>query len=112
MNGQFFSKATSHRRRNRRTPQTQIIFKSRLGAHNVGNDCRMTINGADIRILQKGIAKKGNAIAAHKYAGKSTIRYKLVINILVGNLVWIQGPYPVSKFTDIKIFNKVLRNFH
>jgi hypothetical protein len=25
--------------------------------------------------------------------------------------VWIQGPYPAGKYTDIKIFNKVLRNF-
>jgi hypothetical protein len=25
--------------------------------------------------------------------------------------VWIQGPYPAGKYTDIKIYNKVLRNF-
>jgi hypothetical protein len=25
-----------------------------------------------------------------------------------GNLVWIQGPYPAGKYTDIKIFYKVL----
>ncbi len=25
--------------------------------------------------------------------------------------MWIQGPYPAGKFTDIKIFNKVLRHF-
>jgi hypothetical protein len=25
--------------------------------------------------------------------------------------VWIQGPYPAGKFTDIKIFNKVLHHF-
>ena len=40
--------------------------------------------------------KKGNAFELHKYVGKSTLRYKLGINILMG---------------DIKIFNKVLRNF-
>jgi len=39
------------------------------------------------------------------------LRYKLGVDILAGNLVWIQGPYPASKYTDIKIFNKVLRNF-
>jgi len=33
------------------------------------------------------------------------------MDILAGNLVWIQGPYPAGKYTDIKIFNKVLRNF-
>jgi hypothetical protein len=38
-------------------------------------------------------------------------RYELGVDILAGNLVWIQGPYPAGKYTDIKNFNKVLRNF-
>jgi hypothetical protein len=46
-----------------------------------------------------------------KYAGKSALRYELGVDILAGNLVWIQGPYPAGKYTDIKIFIKVLRNF-
>jgi ABC-type ATPase with predicted acetyltransferase domain len=54
---------------------------------------------------------KGNAFGSHKYAGKSALRYELGIDILVGNLVWIQGQYSAGKYTDIKIFNKVLRNF-
>ncbi len=33
------------------------------------------------------------------------------VDILAGILVWIQGPYPAGKYTDIKIFNKVLRTF-
>jgi hypothetical protein len=33
------------------------------------------------------------------------------VDILTGNLVWIQGLYRASKYTNIKIFNKVLRNF-
>ena len=75
------------------------------------NDCTMTIDGTDFRIPQKGITKKGNAFASHKYVGKSALCYELGVNILAGNLVWIQGPYPAGKYTDIKIFNKVLRNF-
>ncbi len=71
----------------------------------------MTVDGTDFRIPQKGIATKGNAFASHKYAGKSALRYELGVDILAGNLVWIQGPYPAGKYTDIKIFNKVLRNF-
>ncbi len=89
----------------------QIVFESRLGAHDVGNDCTMTINGTDFRIPQKGIAKKGNAFVSHKYTGKFALCYKLDVVILAGNLVWIQGPYPAGKYTNIKIFNKVLRNF-
>jgi len=90
----------------------QIVFESRLGAHDVLNDCTMTVDGTDFRIPQKGAATKGNAFASHKkYAGKSARRYELGVDILAGNLVWIQGPYPAGKYTEIKIFIKVLRNF-
>jgi hypothetical protein len=65
----------------------------------------------DFRISQKGIMEKGNAFTSHKYAGKSALRYELGVDILAGNLVWIQGPYPAGKYTNIKIFNKVLRHF-
>jgi hypothetical protein len=90
--------------------QTQIVFKSRLGAHDVLNNCTMRVDGTDFRIPQKGVTTKGNAFASHKYAGKSALCYELGVDILAGNLVWIQGPYPAVN-TDIIIFNKVLRNF-
>ena len=44
-------------------PPPRIVFKSRLGAHEVLNDCRMTVDGTDFRIPQKGAATKGNAFA-------------------------------------------------
>ena len=71
----------------------------------------MTVDGTDFRIPQKGAATKGNAFASHKYAGKSALHYELGVDIITGNLVWIQGPYPAGKYTDVKIFNKALRNF-
>ena len=52
----------------------RIVFESRLGAHDVGNDCTMTVDGTDFWIPQKGAATRGNAFASHKYAGKSAIR--------------------------------------
>ncbi len=57
----------------------------------------MTIDGTDFQIPQKGIVKKGNAFASHKYAGKSALCYELGVDILTGNLVWIQGPYSAGK---------------
>jgi hypothetical protein len=92
-------------------PPPQIVFESRLGMHDVLNNCTMTVDGTDFRIPQKGAATKGNTFASHKYVGKSALRYELGVDILTGNLVWIQGPYPAGKYTDIKFFNKVLRNF-
>jgi hypothetical protein len=79
----------------------QIVFESRLGAHSVGNDCLMSIDGTDLCILQKGAATRGNAVGSHKYAGKSALRYELGIDILAGNLVWVSGPYPAGKLNDI-----------
>ena len=70
----------------------------------------MTINGTDYRILQKGAARKGNAFGSFKYAGKSALRYELGVDILARNLIWVSGPYPAGKYTDIAIFNSVLAN--
>ena len=88
----------------------QINFDSQKKG-DVLNDCLMTVDGTDFRVPQKGTATKGNAFASHIDAGKSALRYELGVSILGGDLVWIQGPYPAGKYTDIKIFNKVLRHF-
>jgi hypothetical protein len=68
----------------------------------------MTIDGTNFRIQQKGIAKKGNTFGSHKYAGKPTLGYELGINILKGNLVWVEGPYPAGAWPDLKIFLNTL----
>ncbi len=68
----------------------QINFESRL-INNVGNDCLMTIDGTNFRIQQKGAARKGYLFGSHKYAGKSVLRYKLGVDILALNLVWVEG---------------------
>jgi hypothetical protein len=49
-------------------------------------------------------------LGSFKYAGKSALRYKLGLDILAGNLIWVSGPYPAGKYTDITIFNSVLAN--
>ena len=85
----------------------QIDFKSRLVGNKL-NDCLMTINGTDFCIQQKGITKKGNAFGSHKYSGKSALQYKLDIDILKGNLVWVEGLYPAGAWPDIKIFLNTL----
>jgi hypothetical protein len=61
----------------------------------------MTIDSTDFRIKQKGAARKGNLVGSHKYTGKSALRYKLGVDILTGNLVWVEGPYPVGVWSNI-----------
>ncbi len=63
----------------------------------------MTTDGTDFRIQQKGAARKGNLFSSHKYTGKSTLRYDLGGDILAGNLVWVEGPYPAGAWNDIEI---------
>ncbi len=101
----FFHQTKSHPSscHHRSLAKPQIDFKSRL-IDNELNDCLKTIDGTDFRIQQKRVAKKGNAFGSHKYAGKSALRYELGIDILKGNLVWVEGPYPAGAWPDIKIF--------
>ena len=88
----------------------QINFESRLGAPDMGNDCLMTINGTDIRILQKGAARKENAFGSFKYHGKSALCSELRVDIIAGNLVWVSGPYPTGKYTDVAISYSIHAN--
>jgi hypothetical protein len=71
----------------------------------------MLVDGTDFRIPQKGAATKGNPFGSHKYVGKSALCYELGVDILMGNLVWIQGPYPARAWPDIKIFTSCLAHF-
>ncbi len=71
----------------------------------------MTIDGTDFRIPQKGIAKKGERICVPQIRGEVRPAVRAGGGHLRREPVWIQGTYPAGKYTDIKIFNKVLRNF-
>ena len=68
----------------------------------------MSIDGTDFRIQQKGAVAKGNDFASFKLNGKSALRYEIGLDILEGNLIWIQGPYAAGKWTDISIFRHCL----
>ncbi len=68
------------------------------------NNCMMTIDGTDSRILQKGVAPKGNAFASHRYAGKSALRYELGVDILSGNHDGSRVHTLTGKYTGIKKF--------
>jgi hypothetical protein len=68
----------------------------------------MTIDGTDFCIHQKGVPKKGNLFGSHKYAGESPLRYELGVDILAGNLVWVEGPYTADASNDVNFFSGVL----
>ena len=110
INSDFFLSSRPHTPTLSLSPPPQIDFECRKDG-DVLNDCLMTVDGTDFRIPQQGDAIMGNPFGSHKYAGKSALRYELGVSIIGGDLVWIQGPYPAGKYTDIVIFNKVLTHF-
>ncbi len=74
----------------------KIDFDSRKN-NDSWNDCLMSIHGTDFRIQQQGAVAKGNDFASFKLNGKSALRYKIGIDILEGNLIWIRGLYAAGK---------------
>lgn len=64
----------------------------------------MSIDGTDVRIPQQGHAIAGNPFSSHKFAGKCALRYEIGVDILAGNVVWVEGPYAAGKYTDLTIF--------
>lgn len=68
----------------------------------------MSIDGTDVRIPQQGHAIAGNPFSSHKFAGKCALRYEIGVDILAGNVVWVEGPYAAGKYTDLTIFRTSL----
>ena len=60
------------------------------------NNCTMSIVSTDFCIPHTGAEEMGNIIGLHKYKGKSALQYKLGVDILAGNLVWIEWQYPAG----------------
>ena len=66
------------------------------------NDCLMTVDGTDFRIYEQG-----PAFYSHKFKG-SGLRYEVVLCILTGKIVWINGPFECGLWPDINIFRSAL----
>ena len=75
----------------------QIIWENRK-KKDVGNDCLVSVDGTDFQILSKG-----SKFYSHKFK-KSALRYEVAVCILTGDIVWINGPYPAGRWSDITIF--------
>ena len=81
----------------------KIVFESRFDSGSI-NDCLISIDGTDVRIPQQGAAIPGNPFSSFKFKGNCGLRYEIGVDILAGNIVWVNGPYAAGKYTDIEIF--------
>ena len=71
----------------------------------------MSIDGTDFRIPQQGPALPGNLFSSHKFKGKCALRYEIGVDIVSGNIAWIEGPYAAGKYPDINIFRLALAHW-
>ncbi len=81
----------------------RIVFESRKDSGSL-NDCLISVDGIDVRIPQQGPAIPGNPFTSFKFKRKCGLQYKIGVDILAGNIVWVNGPYAAGKYTDIKFF--------
>ena len=88
----------------------KIVFESRKDSGSL-NNCLISIDGTDVRISQQGPAIPGNPFSSFKFKGKCGLRYEIGVDILAGNIVWVNGPYAAGKYPDIKIFRSGLAHW-
>jgi hypothetical protein len=81
----------------------KIVFKSRKDSGSL-NSCLITVDGTDVRISQQGLAIPGNPFSLFKFKGKYGLQYKIGVDILAGNIVWVNGLYAAVKIQTSKKF--------
>ena len=67
----------------------------------------MTIDGTDCRIETPWI--KWNGWSSHKFNKKAALRYEVGVGIQSGDIVWVAGPFPAGRYSDITIFRMFLK---
>ena len=64
------------------------------------NDCLINVDGTDVCIPQQGPAIPTNPFSSYKFKRKCGLWYKIGVDILPGNIVWVNGPYTASGHQD------------
>ncbi len=75
----------------------QIIFDNRYKGDQQ-HDCLLSVDGTDFRINWTS-----KAFYSHKFKGCG-LRYEVALNILTGDICWINGPFEPGKYNDLMIF--------
>ena len=80
----------------------KTVFESRKDSGSL-NDCLISVDGTDVRIPHQGPAIPGNPFSLFKFKEKCGLWYEIGVDILAGNIVWVNGLYAAG-YPDIKIF--------
>lgn len=83
----------------------QILWNNRF-IGDVGNRCLVCVDGIHFKINEpRPFSSKWNS---HKLGGAG-LAYELVTNIMTGDIVSYNGPFPAGEWSDIKIFRNQTR---
>jgi hypothetical protein len=83
-----------------------ILFENRFHG-DVGNICLISVDGTDFWIFN--ILPFWTGWLSHKFKGPG-IRHKVALNIMMGDIVWINGPIRCGCDPDITIFRLSLKH--
>ena len=66
--------------------------------------CTITLDGTDCPINEPGSATGGFSPRwyCHKTKGPG-VRYEVGVSLQLGDIVWVNGPYPCGSYPDLKI---------
>jgi hypothetical protein len=78
---------------------TQIVFNNRKIGDD-GEDCKLTLDGKDFQTTKQGSVK---GLWGHKFRSAG-LRYEIDVNIKIGWICWIMGPFPCGDWNDFSIF--------
>lgn len=85
---------------------TQIRFKRRK-VDDIGNDCLMSVDGANCSTAKQGSSRK--SFCSHKmHNWSSGLRCEIGVCVQAGNIAWINELFPPADWPDVSVFHKVL----
>ena len=83
----------------------KIVWKKRFNG-DIGNRCLVCVDGMHFKIDEpRPFSSRWNS---HKLGG-SALAYELVSNIMTGDIVAFNGPFPAGEWPDLKIFRNKTR---
>ena len=83
----------------------KIVWKKRFNG-DIGNRCLVCVDGIHFKIDEpRPFSSRWNS---HKLGG-SALAYELVSNIMTGDIVAFNGPFPAGEWPDLKIFRNKTR---
>jgi len=78
----------------------KVIWDNRYINMDLGQICLTTVDGTDFRIMEPTPFDPANF--SHKFKGPG-VRYEIAVCVKTGWIVWVNGPFPCGRYSDVDI---------